>query len=668
MSVIDEVKQRLDAVELIGRYVELRKAGTIYKGLCPFHSERTPSFVVYPDRGTWHCFGSCGTGGDIFNFVMRRENLEFREALELLARQAGVTLEAEQDQNQGQRNRLYELNEAAATYFQGVLQHHAGAAAGRAYLERRGINSETMTNFRLGFALEHWSALRDFLLEKGWSLDELLAAGLVKRHEERNSIYDAFRARVMIPIRDRQGKVIGFGGRLLGDGQPKYLNTAETPVFHKSQVVFGLDLAREAIRQEDKVVIVEGYMDVIAAHQHGFANVVACMGTSLTSEQLQQLHRFTNNFVIALDADNAGQQATVRGLYQARQSLVATRPTPTRKGLQMMEQLAANLFIAAMPDGLDPDDLIRQDKGRWLEFIDQARPLVDFYFDLVVSNFDLTAAQGKASAVAELAPLIAEIRSEAEQQYYIQRLSGQVRVDEQTITYRVRAAAKTSHLSAKPTKRRFTERTNRDQHRQLSEGGAQNLILREDAAVTSEQPVEIKQLVISPEEHLLANLLREPNILVWLARVTEYLEIMPLRPEEMESVENQETLKALKEYMAGDEQWDLELFQDKLTFHLHSHLAKLVSYGTQLPQCSLHDLRVDTVQTLINLRIKWLSQNARHLQFMQTDAIRQGDMENAKELIRATNQHIPTELFHLQQSKHSLTRLLAQSGEFKAVA
>ena len=194
----------------------------------------------------------------------------------------------------------------------------------------------------------------------------------------------------MIPIRDRQSRVIGFGGRLLGDGQPKYLNTAETPLFHKSQVIFGLDLARDAIRRDDKVVIVEGYMDVIAAHQHGFANVVACMGTSLTSEQLQQLHRFTNNFYVALDADAAGQQATIRGLYQARQTLATTRPTPTRKGLKLTEQLNADLFIISMPEGLDPDDLIRQSSERWRDFIDKARPLVDFYFDLAIANFDLT--------------------------------------------------------------------------------------------------------------------------------------------------------------------------------------------------------------------------------------------------------------------------------------
>lgn len=676
MSVIDDVKQRLDAVELIGRYVELRKAGTIYKGLCPFHSERTPSFVVYPDRGTWHCFGSCGTGGDIFNFVMRRENLEFREALELLARQAGVTLEAEQDQTQGQRNRLYELNEAATTYFQGILQHHAGAAEGRAYLERRGINGETSNNFRLGFALESWSGLRDFLLEKGWSLDEQLAAGLVKRQEERNSIYDAFRARVMIPIRDRQSRVIGFGGRLLGDGQPKYLNTAETPLFHKSQVVFGLDLAREAIRQEDKVVIVEGYMDVIAAHQHGFANVVACMGTSLTSEQLQQLHRFTKNFVLALDADSAGQQATIRGLNQARQSLSRVqKPTVTGTGqVQLTERLNANLAIVSMPPGLDPDDVIRRNAQEWQALVAQAQPLVDFYFRLITEQFDLTSAQGKGLAVAEIAPLIAELDDEIERKHYTQKLSRAVQIDEVTIDSRVKAAAKTSKLPTEPAKRRFTERPDRP-------NGAQHRPQRDPALHPSaapweagpeggaprQRPGDTKPSPISREDHLLANLLREPNLLVWLAAIADRLEIPALRPDELQAVQNQEIFKALHRYMTGAEQWDPELFQDTLTPHLHGHLAKLISYGAQLPQCTLGELRLDSVQTLLHMRLQQLQTEAQHLKFMQDDAVRQGDMQGAKQLAEVNNQQI-RELFHLQQSKHSLTRLLAQSGELKTVA
>ena len=243
--------------------------------------------------------------------------------------------------------------------------------AARRYLQGRGIDRAASDQFRLGFALDGWSSLRDHLLEQRFSLELLLEAGVVKRNEERNSTFDMFRNRVIFPIRDRQGRVIGFGGRVMDDGVPKYLNTSETPVFHKSHVIYGLDLAQRAIRERDQVVIVEGYMDVIAAHQFGFANVVACMGTALTPEQLRQLQRYTDNFVLALDADTAGQQATIRGLNQARQSLVRVRkPVVTPGGVRLEDRLGANLAITTMPEGKDPDDVIRADpragRRRWM--------------------------------------------------------------------------------------------------------------------------------------------------------------------------------------------------------------------------------------------------------------------------------------------------------------
>ena len=448
-SVTDEVKQRVDIVELISRYTPLKRAGSVYKGNCPFHSERTPSFVVFPHSGTWHCFGACGTGGDVFSFIMRKENLTFREALEVLATQVGVELAPPGGDERGeQRSRLYEANEAAAAYFQHTLAHHAAASEARTYLQRRGIDDETAATFRLGYALPGWSSLRDALLERGFTLDLLLEAGLVKRNEERQSTYDAFRNRVIFPICDRQGRVIGFGGRVLDDSAPKYLNTAETPLFHKSHVVYGLDLAHRTIRERDQVVIVEGYMDVIAAHQHNYTNVVACMGTALTTEQLQQLQRQTNNFVLALDADAAGQQATIRGLNQARQALARVRkPVVTPGGkVQLEERLGANLFITTLPEGRDPDDVIRQDAPLWEQIVAAAKPLVDFYCDVVAHQSDLTSARGKGEAVAELTPLIAELSDDIERQHYIQRLSRMVQIDELTIASRVQASARTMRL------------------------------------------------------------------------------------------------------------------------------------------------------------------------------------------------------------------------------
>ena len=320
MSVTDEIKARIDAVDFISRYLPLQRAGRSFKACCPFHQERTPSFVVFPDSGTWRCFGACSTGGDIFSFLMQKENMDFREALQVLAQETGVQLPEETDKGDSrERDLLYELNDRAALFFRNQLHRSQEGQAARDYLQRRGINAQVAAQFQLGFAADGWDALRDHLVEAGYSPDALHRADLVKHNLEHDSFYDSFRNRLIVPIHDRQGRVIGFGGRVLDDSLPKYLNTAETVLFHKSHVVYGLDRAYRAIRQADSVVIVEGYMDVIAAHQYGFENVVACLGTALTEEQLRQLHRYTDNFILALDADAAGQQATLRGLNQARQ-------------------------------------------------------------------------------------------------------------------------------------------------------------------------------------------------------------------------------------------------------------------------------------------------------------------------------------------------------------
>jgi len=664
MSMTDEVKQRVDIVDLIGRYTPLKRAGSTYKGLCPFHSERTPSFVVYPDRGTWHCFGACATGGDAFSFLMRKENLDFRDALEMLAKEVGVNLEENQyDPTADQRTKLYEVNEVATTFFQEILRHHAGAGTVRDYLQRRGIDSATQERFRLGYALDQWSALRDFLSEKGFTIEQQTLAGLLKRNEERSSTYDAFRARLIIPIRDRQGRTIGFGGRVLDDSQPKYLNTADTPLFHKSKVIYGLDLAHQAIRTANQVVIVEGYMDVIAAHQYGYANVVACMGTSLTADQLQTLQRYTSNFVMALDADVAGQQATIRGLNQARQALTRVRkPMITPNGtVRIEERLGATLAIISMPAGRDPDDVIRQAPQDWQTLVAGAQPLVDFYFNIVAQQYDLTSARGKGQAVAELTPLIAELDDEIERQHYAQRLSRQVQIDEMTILGRVQAAAKTSAIKTdgagvEPKARKFT-------------GGRpgvkpQRTPLAEPATPTSNGKTLVKEtdnIAFNQEDHLLATLLRQPDLLIWLSSATSVLEIAPLQPDDLRNTENQEIFRALKQFISSDEQWDLELFQELLTAHLHGRLAQLLTYGANLPATAQSSsdvaLQADTIETLIRIRIERVGAESKNIKFLQDDAKREGDPDGEKQFGAVLNQH-KRNLFYLQQSRLQLSQTL----------
>jgi len=632
-SVTDEVKQRVDIVELISRFTALKRAGSVYKGLCPFHSERTPSFVVFPHTGTWHCFGACGTGGDVFAFVMRKENLTFREALEHLAQQVGVDLAAaEGDARTETRTRLYEANDAAAAFFRHTLLHHPGAAEARTYLQRRGIDDPTADTFRLGYAPSHWSGLRDHLLERGFALDLLLEAGLIKRSEERQSTYDAFRNRVIFPICDRQGRVIGFGGRVLDDGVPKYLNTSETPLFHKSHVVYGLDLAHRVIRERDQVVIVEGYMDVIAAHQFGYTNVVACMGTALTTEQLQQLQRFTNNFVLALDADAAGQQATIRGLNQARQALArVSKPVMTPGGkVQIEERLGANLFITTLPEGRDPDDVIRQEAPLWERTVAAAKPLVDFYFDVVAHQTDLTSARGKGEAVAELTPLIAELSDEIERQHYIQRLSRLVQVDEMTIAGRVQAAARTARAGVDVSKRRTVAP------------------VAPPEALPSPAQSQTTPSRYEQEDHLLAKLLANVDLVVWLATVTDRFHLTPLQPLDWQHVENQEIFRALQHYLSSDEPWDIEQFQELLDRHLHGRLAHLLAYATTLPPRELMVMREGIIKDILRLRLDRMSGETTRIRYLQDELQRAGDLAAARGFEKVNNVYA-REMAHLQR-------------------
>ncbi|MBK8046357.1 MAG: DNA primase [Anaerolineales bacterium] len=660
-NVTDEIKQRVDIVDVVSRYTPLKRAGSIYKGNCPFHNERTPSFVVFPHTGTWHCFGACATGGDVITFVMRKENLDFREAVELLAKEAGIELTPREEERDGQqRARIYAANDAAATYFEHILHNHAAAEPARRYLERRQIDAPTQQLFRLGFALDGWNHLRDYLLERGFAIELLLEAGLIKRNDERNSVFDMFRNRVIFPIRDRQGRVIGFGGRVLDDGLPKYLNTSETPVFHKSHVIYGLDLASRAIRERDQVVIVEGYMDVIAAHQYGFANVIACMGTALTPEQLRQLQHYTDNFVLALDADTAGQQATLRGLNQARQSLVRVRkPVVTPTGVQIEERLGANLTISRMPIGKDPDDVIRQDPAAWHAAVDAAKPLVDFYFDVVAGQSDLNSARGKGQVVAELSPLIAELGDEIERQHYIQRLSRLVQVDETTIAGRVAAASKTQRAELERRQQQGrVERASTDDAEALpgEERPSDSPVRAREAAAatTPRQPGRFEH-----EDHLLANLISDDGLLVWLAGVTERLELSALSGDDWRNLENREIFLALKRYLSSDEPWDLELFQESLPPSLHGRLADLTTYAMRSPHSSLPHLREDAIKVLVRMRIEHLKQDTSQIKFLLLEMERAGEQDAARSMFKVSNQYL-RELSHLQQVMGRLPQELSR--------
>lgn len=675
MNVAEEIKNRIDAVEFISRYLPLQRAGRSFKANCPFHQERTPSFVVFPDTGTWRCFGACSTGGDIFSFLMQKENLDFREALQVLAQEAGVQLAEETEKGDAQgRDLLYELNDRAALFFRNQLHRSQEAQPARDYLQRRGINAQVAAQFQLGFAPDSWDALRDHLVQAGYSLDNLHRADLVKHNLEHDSFYDSFRNRLIVPIHDRQGRVIGFGGRVLDSSLPKYLNTAETPLFHKSHVVYGLDRAYRAIRQADGVVVVEGYMDVIAAHQFGFENVVACLGTALTEEQLRQLHRYTDNFILALDADTAGQQATLRGLNQARQALKRkAKPVLTATGRMHVEhRLSANLRITTLPEGRDPDDIIRQNTDSWQELIDTATPLVDYYFGIVAKQYDLDSARGKGEAVAELTPLIAELGDEEEQQHYIQRLSRLVRIDERTIEQRVKASAR--ELRNPPQEGRHRRRFTRPQSGQVPAGtepqAASEVVPQEEAAAPgwpesspangetpSSPPADLATFVPETklEVFLLALLIDEPDLLIWLAEMSQELEIAPLRGRDFQQIEYREIFDALRRFIASDELWDINSFQETLNPSYLPVISQLTMQILTMPEREPGDVQNELLKLLIRLRYARLRESLSAMQFLLHDAQENENREAILEFSAIINAN--------RRDRHHLEHVMARSTQ-----
>jgi DNA primase len=440
MTVTQEIKERLDIVDIVGEAVQLRRAGRRFSGFCPFHQNtRTPSFFVFPETQTWHCFGACAEGGDVFSFVMKRNAWDFSETLKHLAQRAGVELQPQtpvRKEQQALEERLGGLLTLAADYFNQLLLYAPQAEQARRYLADRSLSAETIETFKIGFALNSWDAASTHFQSSGYSRDELLAVGLLTKNEEKDTTYDRFRNRIIIPIRNVSGQVVGFGARTLDkDGIPKYLNSPQTALFDKSHLLFGLDLAKRHIREAHLAVVVEGYMDVLQAWQHGIHNVVAQMGTALTEAQLQLLKRQTKRFVIALDADAAGAKATLRSLEVARETLDREIDFAfDARGLVHHEgRLKADIRVATLPAGQDPDDIIRNDPEQWQQIIADAKPTVAYVIDVLTHDLDLSDAKLKSATVQRIAPLIGDIPDAIERDHYWQLLGRKLNIDPKSI-------------------------------------------------------------------------------------------------------------------------------------------------------------------------------------------------------------------------------------------
>lgn len=438
MTDTQTIKDRLDIVQLISEYVPLKKAGVNWRGNCPFHHEKTPSFMVHPEKQFWHCFG-CSKGGDIFSFFQEIEGLEFVEALKLLAGRAGVAIDTYQSEvGQNQRNRLVEINAAAANFFHRFLLDLAAAREAREYLERRGVAAQTIADWQIGWAPDQWDLLTKYLLKKGHGINDLVASGLTIQREgaevaSGRGYYDRFRGRIMFPISDAHGTVIGFTGRILVEKENsggKYVNTPQTILYDKSRALYGLHRAKAEIKAKDLAVLVEGQMDVIACHAAGMNNVVAASGTALTSEQIKLLKRYTNNITMAFDADQAGENAGKRGIAVALEA-------------------GMNIKVIQLPTGFakDADECLKKDRAVWFKAVEEARGVMEWHFERSRGRYNLDNPKEKQVLVGEILSEIVKIPYPVERDEWIKRLAEFARVSGEVL----REEAKRLRQAARPS-------------------------------------------------------------------------------------------------------------------------------------------------------------------------------------------------------------------------
>ncbi len=408
-ELVEEIRLRNDIVDVIGDYVRLKKQGRNFAGLCPFHTEKTPSFVVHPDNQVFKCYG-CGEGGNVFSFLMKKEGLTFPEAVKQLADRSGIDLPDPQNpaehKNLKQREEAYRLNELTRDFYHYVLLNHEIAGTAREYLAKRGVSPEMTQLFQLGYAPPGWDNLLSFLKKKGYGEKQLEKFGLITGKSSGTGYYDRFRHRLMFPIWETRGKVIGFGGRVLDDSLPKYLNSPETAVFNKSFLLYGLHLAAAHIREQDQVIIVEGYMDVLTAHQFGIKNVVASLGTAFTREQGKLLTRYTQNVVISYDTDAAGVTAALRGM-------------------EILQEIGCRVQVLSIPAGKDPDEYIGNNGSDAFRDLvkNQSKSFFDYLFFRLLGKNDFRKIEGKVKVVSEIIPSIIKLHSDVEKEEQVKKVA-----------------------------------------------------------------------------------------------------------------------------------------------------------------------------------------------------------------------------------------------------
>lgn len=625
MSDIDEIKSRIDIVDLVSESVQLRRSGKNYTGFCPFHpNTRTPAFVVFPETGTWRCFGQCNEGGDIFGFLMKKEGWDFSETLSYLAEKAGVELKPPTPQEQAaaeEHDNLRDLLEEAVTYYRHQLLNTPPGQAALSYLNQRGLNDETIEAFGLGYAPRSWDALINHFIAKGFSEDELVNAGLVSQRESDQGevdagVYDRFRHRVMFPIRDERGRMAGFGARILNpEDVPKFLNSPQTAIFDKSRLLYGLDRARKAIRTNDQAVIVEGYLDVIALHQAGYDTAVSPMGTALSDRQLYLLKRFSRNIVLALDPDAAGDKATLRGLQVARETLDReTDPVFDARGLLGYEaRLQADIRVTTLPAGMDPDDVVNRDPQEWEAILKAAKPVVLHVMETLSADRDLDDPKVKVEIADQVLPLIQDLPNPIERDTFRQRLARLLQVDERTLL-----------TEARP--RRRPSRTGRSKR------------VKTPDAPQTEALVVPGQSAHALEAHILGVILRRPALLYQVDRRLQQEELPRLSADDFQHADHKLIVRILRDSVDQDMAEPLDFTLNSLSLPMMEIADDLLARTVKLNPSEERVLG-DLLRALLDMRQRIVRQNIEHLRFLMETARDEGDLK-ATQYQQTMVQHI----------------------------
>ena len=542
---IEDIKNRLDIVEVVGGYIKLQKCGINYRACCPFHSEKKPSFFVSPSRQSWHCFG-CSKGGDIFGFVKEIEGIEFGDALKMLAAKAGVELKPVSPEFKTKRNKLYDICELSCKFFEKQLEGSKIGQEARAYLLERGITGDSIGKWRLGYAPDKPKSLIEFLTSKGFEEEEISKAGLASR-SERGGYFDRFQSRIIFPVFDLNSQVIGFGGRIFGERAKneiaKYLNTPATFLYDKSRVVYGLDKARVPIRMKNSVILVEGYTDCIMAHQVGSENTVATSGTALTSWQLKILKRYSSNLITAFDMDLAGGAAT-------------------KRGIDLAQSLDFNIKVLTMPEGKDPADVILESSDFWKKIVNQAKSILEFYFETTFLRFDKENPEEKKEISNILLPVIKRIPNRIVKFHWLQKLASNlgVRVE--------------------------------DVEREMEKAKEENREFEEKEEAVSIKPKTRKEKI---EERLLTLLFRTPDFYKELTE--EYLSLMDERNAALISKFKESLQKESEDFKTA-----FASFQNNLTEEEISFVSPLVLQAEIEEECSEMDPRQEALFCLSEIK------------------------------------------------------------------